>query len=167
ARRERTLLLRARPPALPLHVPLTARGAVQLGAGVQLDATGTQPPGWGCAAAPPPALANLALFPGATVSGAGPATLIDIGDSVETALLSSLALATSAGARILNPTLRHASLVAPTLAASVGSPAGHCALGAPADSAPSLAWGDPARPAPCADYLPYVHVQGDLTGPAG
>lgn len=166
ARRSRTLFLRARPPTIPLDAPLTAAGELRLGGGVRVDASGLQPPGWSCAAASP-AVAPLALLSGASVSGAVPAPVLDADPGIVAELLAGLGLSVGVAERVLEPTLRHPTLLGPSLDATGAGPPGLCPLGAPDESAPPLLWGDPARPSPCERYFPYVHVEGDLVAPSG
>ncbi len=168
ARRSRVWHLRARPPAISLNAPLTVRGTLQLHPGATLGTMGISPPGWpSCALPAAPAAAAVELLPGASLTGPATPAHTTVPDSVETLLLRALAVIPGGGETALQPLIEPAALSNPTLEASSHSPATHCALGSPPDPVPELNWGDPARPAACANYMPYVRVRGDLTSPRG
>lgn len=168
ALRSRVRHLRARRPVLALDAPLTVRGTLQLHTAVAPGTAAVSPPGWpACTLAGADAMAAVSLLPGASISGPATPPHAAVPDSVETVLLAALSMIPAGDSRSLEPIVEHSALTNPVLQASSQSPTTHCALGTAPDPPPPLNWGDPARPSPCAAYMPYVHVRGELMSPAG
>ena len=165
ARRSRTVLLRARPPNLPLTAPLTVNGTLELGTGVVVTAHDDAPPGWACHEPPEPATAAVALLPGATVLPGSLTPVTDVDHSVATDLAGALGFgAPAAGVLPIEPAVQQGDLTGPHIH---HPPAVTCDLGAPGTPLPPLGWGDSARPSACERYHPFVRVAGNLVGPTG
>jgi hypothetical protein len=147
-------LVRTRVAEVAPLAALSVAGAAVLGIGAEVDGRDTNPPGR--ADCPPPdpdsAVAGVAagavsLAPGSAIDGSPPVTIRLPSEPSAFDALASAATVTVPGGTWT------------TLPATVGTA---CDVSAPAN------WGAPSDPlSPCWNYLPIIHVRGDLTLAAG
>ncbi|HEU4630419.1 MAG TPA: hypothetical protein VFS08_11785 [Gemmatimonadaceae bacterium] len=163
ARRTTQLVALLVPARLALRAALTSREPLRGDAATLVDGRDTLPEGWACDPADSGSVPAIALPPSATAGlppgallGAAPHVLVDSGsaDVDRYRLVAPPGTAPAARPREL-PSLRGPT-VGPRRAAD-----GDC------DVAHDDVWGDPARASPCGDYLPLLHVAGDLVAPRG
>lgn len=141
-------LVRARVPEVELLAALSVAGAAVLGADAEVDGRDTNPPGRADCPDPDSAVTGLAagavsLLAGSAVDGSPPVTLRPSTDSTAFDGLVNAATVTLPGGTLTS------------LPATVGTA---CDLNDP------LNWGSTSDPlSPCWNYLPIIHVTGDLT----
>ena len=158
ARQRVGMIARIAPIEFGIRASLTTQGGVSVGGNAEIDGADQIPTGWASCDPPGPAQAGV-RDNGGTVGTSGAGTVVGNPPVVNDPSINSSTFTTFGGAT-------YAQLAA---RATIQHPGGNIntaprVAGTTCDKTDINNWGDPYNPtAPCGNYFPIIHVNGDLT----